>query len=657
VASTFNLNDSCQNGCGNVPYTVYGEYRLVYVESSTLVAIFYSSPDSNIINLDENQPTVALNSPAGLANSDSYYTTGIQPQQVNGAVPQWITWWASTETVDPSETVTMTLYGCGTSCSTLTSGLASGAAQPPSFSWEWSSPVSTDTYLQVKGIDQAGKGFRTSDTAQLFSVFDPTISGGNPATIACGPHGQSNTQPCLVIADGTPSQPDANDIPGDPPAGDSQGSNPQGLLASGYSDPCMRADTVVNTTSNPFGSNIYMTYSYPVLQQSSINVPGYDGTFYSEAVEIHLASSDTGLTTPQPSGQSWCAGDAANCGTETVLFPSTNVGTSGSPIYTSHEVSNFWEVPNYPSSGTTAWFAVHLMYWIVPPYDIPDSIQGTYTGVPGCLVVNSATGSPANLAWTGTQGTSCSNIPSTQGTALTFANLTSWAGLSNGYCSSWGQPAIMVTNQITPSGGTSGHYYMYLATACLDSNFGVLGYYVLYTDYTASQSLTSWSVAAGAFNSSSVASLSGLPTYNQLLYITEFDWFMRPDGTIGAVFTPVTNVSNKPFENGGLAANFNPVAGSTGGTANNPFTTGVSNSNIIANITDADSSGYGSTTEMAGSGSCTYDPISNTGMAYVRRLALSTPLSCSQASAQHSGGDAAACPYNLYILVSSAVQP
>jgi hypothetical protein len=121
-----------------------------------------------------------------------------------------------------------------------------------------------------------------------------------------------------------------------------------------------------------------MTYSYALLNESS-----YMGsTYYSQAVEIHLAVSPTGMATSQPSGQSWCAGDATTCGAETVLFHSAEVSTSP-PTFSSHEVSNIWEVPNYPPGGsTTTWFAVHLNYWIVPPMTIPNSIMNS-----GCLVV------------------------------------------------------------------------------------------------------------------------------------------------------------------------------------------------------------------------------------------------------------------------------
>jgi len=86
---------------------------------------------------------------------------------------------------------------------------------------------------------------------------------------------------------------------------------------------------------------------------------------------------------------------------------------------------------------------------------------------------------------------------------------------------------------------------------------------------------------------------------------------------------------------------------------NNPFTYQIPNPGIIADITDSDTSGYNGTSELAGSGSCTYDPLSNTGVVQVRRFSLAAPPpGCTQ-----NGGAPGVCPYNIYTIVDSAVFP
>jgi len=682
--ATLNSNQTIASGCnwnnsapttfniivtGSGSYTAYAEYRLVIPPST----FYYSTATGLPITLDAASPSVVLNSPAYLPNQN--FTGNAQPLQVNGAANQWITWWATT--TESNDAVSMTLYGCPTSgCSTL---VDSGLTSPPTFSWLWPGPIaaSTSTYLELYGVDYAGGSDDVEDIAYAFTVFDPTT--GTAGGVTCGPVGQGdNTQPCLVLADGDPSNPVDNDIPGDPPAGDPQpqAGNNQGILFSGYSDPCIRADTVVSP-DNPFGNNLYMTYSYALLNSSCAYQQGggCTGTFYSQAVEIHLGYSPTGLSTSSPGGQSWCAGaagDQTQCGTQTILFPSLNIGTTSAPVFTSHEVSNFWEVPNYNNTGYTLWVAVQLTYWIQPPQDIPASIMNTNN--PGCLVVNWGEGNstnpyitPAALAWpsqASSQPSSCTGtngISGSLGVPLTFSNLNNWVHQSTGTnpaCASWGQPAIMLTNQITPSGGTPGDYYIYLAAACLDRFFNVSSYYVLYTDFTASQALTSWNVSAGPFNSGSLTALSGLPSYNGLQYITELEWFIRPAASgetpqVAAIFTPVTQSGQgqPTFENGCLVANFNPVAGqSTATNPVNPFVVGVTNTGIIANIFDMDTPSSGPT-EKPGPGSCAYDPMSNTGVVEVRRL-VTTPTGCMQGN-----GGPAACPYNIYTLVDSGVMP
>ena len=222
--------------------------------------------------------------------------------------------------------------------------------------------------------------------------------------------------------------------------------------------------------------------------------------------------------------------------------------------------------------------------------------------------------------------------------ALTFANLNTWAGAS---CATWGQPAIMVTNQFAPPGQSSGstYYYAYLAAACFDEYFqNTQGYYVFWNSIPFG---STWTKVTGPFTVSSISGLSGFPSYASLAnFITEFDWFMRPDGSVGAVVTPqyIESPGSVPIEYGCVAANFNPVAGIN----TNPFTTGVSSSNIIATIYDQDTQSTGPT-ESQGPGSCTYEPTSNQGVVFVRRL-NGTP----------SGGVG---PYQIYDLVDSGIMP
>jgi len=623
---------------GNFTYNVYAEYRLVAGGS------YYPSwPATVSITLNETGPTMILNSPSGIPNSAYTTQNGYQWQYVNGAVPQWITFYDASAAGEP---VTVTIKGC-TSAGCSPNLVANSLTTPPfNFEWAASSPVKTYTYLKLTAADLAGNQTPTTNTAQQISIFDPTGSN-SPQGIVCGPVGQTGTPtpvPCLEFADGSVGT--DNDITNDPPFGE-YGTGPGGILFSGYSDPSIRGDSVV-TSSNPQGNNLWMSYSYPVFHE-----PVNGQSVESEAVEIHLASSATGGTGSSTGGLDWTVWCLAAGDCHTPLFPVVQfTNTAGTQSITSHEVSNMWPVPNQPSSGTTTWYAVHLMYFITPPTNIPNSIMNNGNpSNPACLVINWAqsTTGPGALAWADTQPESCSGTLPGNSVALTFGQLTGTAQLSQGTCASWGQPAIMVTNSFAPPGQPFGssYYYVYLAAACLDATFAnTQGYYVFYTSLPLSSS-SSWNIATGPFTIDSVNVLNGYPTDYPYTpgYITEFDWFMRSDTTVGAVFTPQYIGSAGNFEFGCLATNFNPIAGEN----INPFDVTWTSTNIIANISDSDTQGPGPNGSVEdppngpGPGSCTYEPTSNQGVVFVRRL-VGVP----------SGGVG---PYNIYDLVDSGIMP
>jgi len=255
----------------------------------------YSVYASPIINLDTSVPSVVVNSPAGLYNPE---TQQYQPQYINSDDSQWVTY-AGQDVSDPSDPLTFGIAGCESTCTALVSGLSS-------FMWAWpgSSPPPAYDYFQVTATDQAGNSSASVLPAgALFSLFSPSL--GAAQEVDCYATGTSttglnNAVQCTTLADGTGG---SEDIPGDPPSLDfhqynscQNGDYP--IAFSGYADPSIRRDPSVSGTSNPFGTNLWMLYSYPGLWNDG-NCSNTSG------VEIHLASSST--STMVPGGTNWAA--------------------------------------------------------------------------------------------------------------------------------------------------------------------------------------------------------------------------------------------------------------------------------------------------------------------------------------------------------------
>jgi hypothetical protein len=588
VPSTLNLPN-----LGNQTYSVYGEYRLVYSGTSyPSTAATYPMTLNNGI-----YPTVALNSPAGLPNgacdgtgTGSLCNGGWQFQQLNIDNEQPVAYNAAS-TAAPSETVNVTVFGCTTSGCETNNPLVSYLDTPP-YTWWWSGATANEyAYLNLTATDQAGNQTTTNYSTPVLSLFDPSSTGTQ--YLNCGPPGQSGTQPCLLLADAMGS--------GDDIAGDTANCNPNnGYVFCGYADPSMRVDSIIDTSANPWGTNLWMTYSSPLLNSNSYSVTGV-----IPSVEVHLASSSTGGMDPTPGGLNWTAW-CDSCDSYTPLYPSVKFGSGSGTYYSSHEVSNIWECPT-DSCSTETWYAAHLMYFVYAsdPY-INDSLSD------GCLVVSYAQAAPNNLYWptSGPQPSSCTdtaNLPSGSN-YVWFSDLDTLTGNSSDTCVSWGEPAIMVTKAF------AGTPTLYLAVSCIESDFQSAGYYILSTTSLnlawtpGSQSFQDdWQVVT-SFDYTGLTSLSGLPYYANLNSISEFDWFLRPDSTLVAVLSPEYVTAAGLTQYGCLAVNFDMNAGS-----NDPFT------GIIASVEDY----YGS----LGSGwyepypaGCTYEANSNTGMAIVRAV-------------------------------------
>lgn len=276
-----------------------------------------SWPASDSIILNRTAPSVSLNSPAGLIlNPD---TGATQTQFINSASAQWVTYSASSPA---GEAVTVLVDSCHDStCTELTPN----PVETPPYLWEWPDGASagTDTYIQLTATDQAGNPASTPapNPTTVFQLFDP---GASLESVTCSP------SVCATLADQLP-----RDIPGDPPSGP----DPNGHLFSGYSDPSMCRDSLI-TASNPYGTNLWMLYSWPMFNMSTLT--GY-GTVYSGAVETHLANSSTaGGPNGGANWTAWCSG--ADCSAETPrtpIWPSVSFGSGNGQYFSSHEVTNF----------------------------------------------------------------------------------------------------------------------------------------------------------------------------------------------------------------------------------------------------------------------------------------------------------------------------
>ena len=589
--------NDCQNGWQHPRPTTYdlktnvnGQYPVYAVYALVSGGNYQISPyGSDTITLNTTKPKVALNSPAGLLNPA---TGAWQTQSLNSAAAQAVTYLAGSPV---GESVTVTPFGCGQSgsCTQLTQD----SLPVPPYLWAWSgaSPASGYAYLRLRAMDEAGNT-RTTPTPDPGPSPTPPIALFDPSA---GPLGVTCTYAtCTILADQQP-----NEIIGDDPSGTEtacNGPDPKPTIAfSGYADPSMRRDPLISTT-NPWGANLWMLYSYPKYKDVVTDTVCY----HTGVVETHLANSNS--TTVPNGGATWQASGA--------IWPSeTFTGGCGilnysGQCYSSHEVPNFW--PN--SDGQTeTWYAVHLMYFVPPNGSIAYNIQF------GCLVLSITTaGTPTALGWSSGGPSTCGgNFPPgdlTKTTALHYSTLNDLVvdhpTLDGNPCLSWGEPAIMVASAPPGQSGNA----VYLATSCFDLYFQSQGYYVFYSLISATDptSLSAWTYYSGPFSYLDLPDNSfpkDVP--NQPNSLTELDWAVRPDGggNIVAVITP----SYVLGESGtGTPRQF--------GCAAVTFSLSDGFGSLIATVDDS----YGSTGiyEMQGANGCTYEPASNTGIVIVRHL-------------------------------------
>jgi hypothetical protein len=377
----------------NGSYTVYPEYRVVAGGGPGTPC----KPGSYTITRNETAPTADVNSPAGILNAQ---TGGLQTQNINGTVGQWVTY-AAAPASGSGETVTVTESGCPQTgaCSAL---LGSLGTIPP-YMWLWTGSGTNSppdyNYVMITAVDEAGNTYQTTPAANnVFSLFDPSTS----YSLTCNPSGSSGSSSpvqCAILAGQS-----TNDIPNDSPsAGVTQCASPyDAFLFSGYGDPSMRADQLL---TGGYGTNLWMLYSYLTYKWS---VPGTDCS-NTTTVETHLAYSNAnqGANAGQ-TWVAWCSGDS--CDTATPIWPSEPYCGSGGSVngtpctsacaagwatcFSSHEVPNFWPYLNTSASPITeSWVAVHLMYYVekgqgITPGEIAD----------GCLVMSMAS-TPSGLGW------------------------------------------------------------------------------------------------------------------------------------------------------------------------------------------------------------------------------------------------------------------
>jgi hypothetical protein len=634
---------------------LYGEYRTAACQPGVGCTYAYSLPTSPpaAIFLNETGPAVSLNSPAGVLNRtipDSPLTLA-QAQVINSDDPQWITY----SGVSPvGESLTFELWECPTSgtCMEL-----EGELGTTSFMWEWAAPPSPPTgytWIQAIDNDQAGGEAKSSlpSGADGVATFFSASEGAYTETcypLDGTPPSFPNPVQCTPLADAQ-----SNDfyMVGDmPDVTQTACNNSQETIAfSGYADLSMRGDALINSATNPFGTNLYMLYGHP--QYWNIPAPMCSHT---GVVEVHLAESSTsGLV---PGGTNWtayCSGaDCSSPKPVTPIWPTepfcTGPGVNGIPCtapcgvsgysgcFSSHEVPNFWPYID-PNTQTQTWYAVHLMYWVPPGRRLQDFIYD------GCLVI-SASSSPTMLGWSLGNGpadcsttTSFPNAPNNAPLTWDQLNLAVPGGAS---CYTWGEPAIMVN--VAPPGAGSGPV-VWLAAACFNSSFVNQGYYFFYTNLFTTVAGLTWHYYSGPFSTVPDDSYTSGLGPNPPTAITELDWALLADKqTVVALITPIYYPelpgTGPSFQYGCAAVKFD-VLNTT--PPFGPF------GSVIAVVNDTDgSAATGGIWEWQGQNGCTYEPTSNTGIIVVRHL-LDTSL---------TGPNESPAQYQLYSLLDSGVLP
>lgn len=612
---------------GANPYTVCAEYRLV--DGSSPPYTFYpSNPACTHVtyNPPTNGPTVSVTSPVGITDPK---TGPQQPQFLDADYAQAVTYTATS----PVESVTAAVAGC-TPPTTCAAPFITGFAPAPGapYLWEWSNilswaqnnPSTGGYYIQVTATDQANNSTPSpppaSATSLYFNLFDASTA---PQSLTC----TASPINCVTLGDGTGANSYQYDITGDPPDGTYMSCpnppNPQIIISfAGYADPSMRADSVI-TSDNPWGTNLWLMYSFAKLAHIASPCD------YTGVVETHLAESTDG-------GQSWGAW-CNGCSGFTAIYPSLSLSSCyinnsyiidySGPCYTSHEVPTFWQ-----NASTNTVYAAHLMYNIPPAgYTTHGGVQ--YAITDGCLVISMVTGPPNNLAWltTSTQPQNCqtTTLPNDNGQYNVFLQFSTMTSLANptGGCSSWGEPAIMVSSLPT------GSPLVYLAAECFQINSGQTqgqGYYIFVNDPTLNNQGTGgapnggWSVynfpgSSTPFTFSLAQLPPNAPSYPANTFLTAFDWAVRPDATVVALVSPESPQSGaSPMWGPCLALEFNfqASAGATPGSASSVFPL------YIGSVQDSDPpmGGVPGVGESYGPNGCTYEPTSNTGVAIVRHI-------------------------------------
>ena len=335
-------------------------------------------------------------------------------------------------------------------------------------------------------------------------------------------------------------------------SGDSMATLPSGAASTfaGFADPSMRKD--------PTSNRIWMAYSWP-----HVNLPA--GAKKAVAgVETHLAYSDDNGTTWKFQGQLWPS--------ELMTDKGGNTGAG----YLEHEVPNLLPVD---INGTVTWYGVRLDYF--------NPENGGYGGRPPSsfqLRIMEAS-SPEGLANATGQVLGSMETAPGWGVNVNLAALSS----STKKCELWNEPALYYQSNL-----------LYLSTRCL----AFTGSQIdepnsddeIYST-SAQGPIANWQWKyVGNLTNSSVASTFGHPG------TTELDLANGSDGKLLAIMSPEAYSSSvKDYVHYGCfaveVASIDP-----------PSLARDASGNLIvrAKITASDAT--------SGTGGCTYDPSSNTGI-------------------------------------------
>ncbi len=314
---------------------------------------------------------------------------------------------------------------------------------------------------------------------------------------------------------------------------------------------------------DPLSNRIWMSYSWP-------NIHYVNKNYHSAAVDIHLAYSDDGGNTWHYQGPLWLSNEA------------TNKGGDNGQGFTSHEVSNILPAVE---NGQETWYGIHWDYFLPAPGGYGKVAQNSTR-----LVITQAS-TPAGLANSETATLGSTTTSSAWGVDTNLSALS--PDLSN--CGVFFEPALYYQS------GT-----LYLVTVCTTTSFSSATKVAVFSTQPQGD-IKSWKWQyKGVLASTKEANELGGDG------LTQVDIAKSTDGSLLMI---ASIIKGNTVENhlGCKAVQIQSL--------DSPQLTRDSSGQLITKA-------YITTSDLlpVGTGACTYDPGSSTGMLVVRRSKASAAL-------------------------------